>query len=168
MINFVVRGITVSAQPEIDPDEIDRILAEGATLPAVFYTDPTIAELEDELIFRPSWQIVGVEPELRNVGDYFTTEISGYGFAVPIVVLRDEEMQLRAFVNVCRHRAHFVVVGSGNRKIAPMHLPRLGLRAERLPAGRPALERGRPPALRAARPRTRSRSTPGRDTSSSR
>ena len=82
----------------------------------MFYTEPAIAELEDELIFRPSWQIVGIEPELRGVGDYFTTDISGYGFSVPIVVLRDEEMTLRAFVNVCRHRAHSVVVGCGTRK----------------------------------------------------
>jgi phenylpropionate dioxygenase-like ring-hydroxylating dioxygenase large terminal subunit len=51
---------------------------------------------------------------LRNVGDYFTTDIGGYGFAVPIVVLRDEEMALRAFVNLCRHRPHPVVVGGGN------------------------------------------------------
>jgi len=60
--------------------EIDGLLAEGVTLPAVFYTDPDIARLEDEFIFGPSRQIVGVEPELRNVGDYFTTEIGGFDF----------------------------------------------------------------------------------------
>jgi len=114
-INFTVRHMQSRAS-EIDPDEIDRLLAEGATLPAIFYTDPDIAGLEDELIFRPSWQIVGVEPELRNVGDYFTTEIGGFDFTVPIVVLRDEERRLRAFINVCRHRAHFVATGQGNRK----------------------------------------------------
>jgi phenylpropionate dioxygenase-like ring-hydroxylating dioxygenase large terminal subunit len=115
MINFTVPNSPRCAA-EIDPDEIDRLLAEGTTLPGIFYTDPDIAELEDELIFRPSWQIVGVEPELRNAGDYFTTEISGLKFTVPIVVLRDEELQLRAFINVCRHRAHFVATGQGNRK----------------------------------------------------
>lgn len=88
----------------------------GATLPAAFYTDPRIAQLEDDLIFRHAWQVVGIEPELRHVGDYVTTEITGTEFSVPIVVLRDEDMQLRAFVNVCRHRAHFVAVGQGNRK----------------------------------------------------
>lgn len=103
-------------QLEVDPDEMDRILADGATLPAVFYTDPGIAELEDELIFRPSWQIVGIEAELPRTGDYFTTEIAGTNFAVPIVVVRDEDRRLRAFINVCRHRAHFVATGEGNRK----------------------------------------------------
>ena len=116
MINFALRGVELGSQPKVDPDDMDRILAVGATLPAIFYTDPGIAEIEDELIFRPSWQVVGVEPELRNVGDYFTTEIVGTYFAVPIVVLRDEEMQLRAFINVCRHRAHFIAVGEGNHK----------------------------------------------------
>jgi phenylpropionate dioxygenase-like ring-hydroxylating dioxygenase large terminal subunit len=116
VINVALRDLGFRALPGLDPDEMDRNLAAGATLPSVFYTDPSIAALEDELIFRPSWQIVGIEPELRNVGDYFTTDISGYGFAVPIVVLRDEEMALRAFVNVCRHRAHAVAVGCGNRK----------------------------------------------------
>jgi choline monooxygenase len=60
---------------------MEAILGAGATLPSLFYTEPGIAELEDELVFRPSWQIVGIEPELRNVGDYFTTDIAGYGFA---------------------------------------------------------------------------------------
>lgn len=116
MINFAPRKVGLGSRAAVDPDEMDQILSEGATLPGVFYTDPGIAELEDELIFRPSWQIVGIEPELRNVGDYFTTEISGFGFTVPIVVLRDKDRQLRAFVNVCRHRAHIVVLGNGNRK----------------------------------------------------
>ena len=114
--NFTQRGSSLRPRGEVDPDEMDRILVAGATLPAIFYTDPAIAEIEDELICRPSWQIVGVEPELRKVGDDFTTEIVGTTFAVPIMVLRDEQMQLRALVNVCRHRAHTVAVGNGNAK----------------------------------------------------
>ncbi|MHB1930695.1 MAG: aromatic ring-hydroxylating oxygenase subunit alpha, partial [Acidimicrobiales bacterium] len=113
MSDLRVPSVGVRSAAEVDPDEVDRILSEGATLPGVFYTDQRIAQLEDELIFRPSWQIVGVEPELRKGGDYFTTEIGGYGFTVPIVVLRDHEMRLRAYINVCRHRAHFVAVGCG-------------------------------------------------------
>jgi len=100
----------------VDPEEMDRILGDGATLPAVFYIDPKIAQLEDELIWRRSWQVVGVEPELRKVGDYLTEHITGTNFKVPIVVVRDEDMQLRAFINVCRHRAHYVATGRGNRK----------------------------------------------------
>ncbi len=66
--------------PEIDADQVDRLLSEGATIPAVFYTDPAIAELEDEVVFRRSRQIVGVEPEVREPGDYLTSQTSGAGF----------------------------------------------------------------------------------------
>jgi phenylpropionate dioxygenase-like ring-hydroxylating dioxygenase large terminal subunit len=100
----------------VDPDEVDRLLAEGATLPAAFYTDPRVARLEDDLIWRRCWQIVGSEAELKRSGDFFTTFLSGTDFKLPVVVVRDEEMRLRAFVNVCRHRAHSVAVGQGNRK----------------------------------------------------
>ncbi len=101
---------------DVDASRIDSLLDDGATLPGIFYTDEGIAALEDELIWRPSWQIVGVEPEVRNAGDYLTSHISGTGFTVPIVVTRDRDLQLRAFVNVCRHRAHFVAVGCGHKR----------------------------------------------------
>jgi phenylpropionate dioxygenase-like ring-hydroxylating dioxygenase large terminal subunit len=100
----------------VDADEMDRILADGATLPAPFYTDERVARLEDKLVWRREWQMVGVEPEVRNAGDFFTTHISGFDFVVPIVVVRGKDSKLRAFINVCRHRAHFVAVGCGNRK----------------------------------------------------
>jgi len=98
------------------PEELDQLLADGATLPSVFYTSEELARLEDDLIWRRAWQPVGVEPELRKVGDYFTTHLSGTYFKVPVVVVRDQDLQLRAFINVCRHRAHYVATGSGNRK----------------------------------------------------
>ena len=72
------------------------------------------ALLEDELIFRPSWQIVGIEPELRYSGDYLTTVIAGTGFSVPVLILRDEELNLRAYVNVCRRQGHQLAAGGGN------------------------------------------------------
>jgi phenylpropionate dioxygenase-like ring-hydroxylating dioxygenase large terminal subunit len=99
-----------------DPSETEELLTAGATLPAAFYTSEEIARLEDELIWRRAWQPLGVEPELKRVGDYFTSQIGGAFFEVPIVVVRDESMGLRAFVNVCRHRAHAVAVGSGTRR----------------------------------------------------
>jgi phenylpropionate dioxygenase-like ring-hydroxylating dioxygenase large terminal subunit len=106
----------IAQELQVDPDEVDRILEQGATLPALFYIDPRIGRLEDELIWRRSWQIVAIEPELKKPGDFLTTHIAGIDFDVPIVIVRDEELQLRAYINVCRHRAHYVAVGSGNRK----------------------------------------------------
>jgi phenylpropionate dioxygenase-like ring-hydroxylating dioxygenase large terminal subunit len=106
----------IAHELSVDSEEVDRILEQGATLPAVFYVDARIAKLEDELIWRRSWQIVAVEPELKRPGDFLTTHLAGSDFDVPVVVVRDEQLQLRAYINVCRHRAHYVAVGSGNRK----------------------------------------------------
>jgi phenylpropionate dioxygenase-like ring-hydroxylating dioxygenase large terminal subunit len=97
----------------MEAQEVDRILDQGATLSAPFYTSEVIARVEDDRIWRREWQIVGVEPELRKVGDYLTTRIAGTFFDVPILVVRDRDRRLRAFANLCRHRPHPVLTGSG-------------------------------------------------------
>lgn len=93
--------------PDIDPDEVDRRLADGWSLPATLYHDPAVAELEDELIWRPSWQVIGILADFRNVGDYVSALVGKY----PVVVVRDKSGELRAFLNVCTHRGALVVAG---------------------------------------------------------
>lgn len=94
---------------ELPPFEPE--LARASTLPARVYTDPAIYERERERIFARTWQPVGRTEQLRAPGDYFTTELCGE----PIVVLRDKAQGLRAFYNVCRHRAGPVAAGCGRR-----------------------------------------------------
>ena len=48
--------------------DLDR----GLSLPASWYTDPTIAALEQVRIFRRTWQYVGRTDQVAAVGDYFT------------------------------------------------------------------------------------------------
>jgi phenylpropionate dioxygenase-like ring-hydroxylating dioxygenase large terminal subunit/AcrR family transcriptional regulator len=77
------------------------------TLPAWIYHNEEFHELEREHLLRPSWQIVCHTSELSTAGDYVTFEFFGHrGF-----VIRDEAGTLRAFHNVCAHRAHAVVSG---------------------------------------------------------
>jgi phenylpropionate dioxygenase-like ring-hydroxylating dioxygenase large terminal subunit len=76
------------------------------TLPYSWYVDPSVLERERELLFAPAWQYVGHLPES---GTYLTGRVAG----VPVVVVRDRDGVLRAFVNVCRHRGAEVVSGSG-------------------------------------------------------
>jgi phenylpropionate dioxygenase-like ring-hydroxylating dioxygenase large terminal subunit len=98
--------------PNIDPDEVDRRLADGWSLPATFYHNAAVAELEDELIWRPSWQVVGTLADFRNTGDYITALVGKY----PVVVVRAKDGALKAFLNVCRHRGALVVGGGdGNQ-----------------------------------------------------
>lgn len=95
--------------PPIDVDEIDQLLDEGYSLPAEFYTDERIAELEELHIWERSWKPAGIVHELKEAGDYITTNVG----TVPLVVVRGDDGELRAFVNVCRHRGHTVALGCG-------------------------------------------------------
>lgn len=88
-------------------EQIER----GFGLPAEWYTDPAIFELEQEKIFRGSWQFVGHATQVEKPGDFFTCKIAG----VPLLVTRDNDGTLRAFENVCRHRGSEIVQGAGNR-----------------------------------------------------
>lgn len=94
--------------PDLDVEEVDRLMDEGRTLPPQFYTDPAMAALEDRVIFRTAWQMACSEIEVAKPGDFVTLTIC----SVPLVVIRDGEDRIHAFVNVCRHRAGVVVEGA--------------------------------------------------------
>jgi choline monooxygenase len=80
-------------------------LEKASTIPAPWYRDSRIQELELAAVFGKSWQVAGRLDEVREKGAFFTTDIAGE----PIVVVRGEDAQLRAFYNVCRHHAAAVV-----------------------------------------------------------
>jgi choline monooxygenase len=71
------------------------------TIPHTWYFDPEIYDLETKAIFAATWQMVGRVEQVDQPGSYLTAEIAGE----PILVVRDEKGTLRAFYNVCRHRA---------------------------------------------------------------
>jgi len=81
------------------------------TLPWSWYTDPAVLQLERERIFRRSWQYVGRQDEVAEAGSFVATRVGD----IPVVLVRDEESTLRAFLNVCRHRGSLVCEGSGKR-----------------------------------------------------
>lgn len=87
-------------------------LASAETMPARWYTDPAILELEKHRIFWKTWQPVGRLDDVARPGDFFTCEVTGE----PLVVTRTLNGELRAFFNVCPHRAGVVAWGRGNRK----------------------------------------------------
>ncbi|HXG66439.1 MAG TPA: SRPBCC family protein [Blastocatellia bacterium] len=97
-----------------NPDyHFDERLAYAATLPARWYIDPQILEQEKEKIFARAWQLVGRAEQVAGPGDYFTAMICDE----PIIVARGADEKLRAFSNVCRHRAGPVAAGQGRRKV---------------------------------------------------
>lgn len=84
--------------PRFDPAlPLDR----AKTIPSDYYTSPGIAQAESLHVFGKSWQCVGRAEQVAEPGQFLTAEIAGE----PVLVIRDSEGQLRAFANVCRHRA---------------------------------------------------------------
>ena len=97
----------------LDSLHIDADIARAWTLAAPFYFDPTIAVLERERIFSRTWQVVGHRDQVAQMGDYFTTQLVGE----PLLIVRGSDLRLRAFYNVCRHRAGPPAEGCGSRKL---------------------------------------------------
>ena len=93
-------------------DSLIAALDRGESLPARWYTDPSITASEIERVFRKSWNYMGPVSELSHLGDYIT----GYVGEVPAVVIRNEA-GLAGFINVCRHRRHEVMKDRGNATV---------------------------------------------------
>jgi phenylpropionate dioxygenase-like ring-hydroxylating dioxygenase large terminal subunit len=110
------------------------------TLPWSWYSDPAVFEVERERIFRRSWQYVGRTDEVPEPRSFAATH-AGH---VPVVLVRDEEGTLRAFLNVCRHRGSLVCEGSGRRMTlqCPYHAWTYGLDGRLVAAPRADREGG--------------------------
>ena len=89
------------------------------SLEARYYTDPAIFEKEMKGLLARTWQFAGHVSQVRNAGDYFTFEIAGES----LFCIRGRDGELRTFYNVCQHRAHQMVEGSGSTRVVvcPYH-----------------------------------------------
>ena len=76
-------------------------LEEAYTIPAAWYLDERMEELEREHVFGGNWIAVGRVDQVAEPGQFFTLELAGE----PLVVVRGFDGELRAFYNVCRHHA---------------------------------------------------------------
>jgi choline monooxygenase len=80
-------------------------LEEASTIPAPWYVDPRVAQLERTAVFSKTWQMVGRVDQVERPGQFLTANVAGE----PIVVVRANDGALRGFYNVCRHHAAAVV-----------------------------------------------------------
>jgi choline monooxygenase len=76
-------------------------LERASTIPNTWYTSPEVAALERDVVFARTWQMVGPRERVASPGQYLTADVAGE----PVLVIRGEDGTLRAFFNVCRHRA---------------------------------------------------------------
>jgi phenylpropionate dioxygenase-like ring-hydroxylating dioxygenase large terminal subunit len=85
----------------VQPDRVHRSV----------YADPEIFELEMERVFGRAWLLLGHESQVRKPGDYFTTRMG----REPIIVVRGEDLSVKALINRCAHRGAMVCAeGRGN------------------------------------------------------
>ena len=93
--------------------------ARSLSLRAEAYTDLKWFAYEQSAIFAKHWIWVCHVEKVRAKGAYTTAMVAGR----PVAIVRDQTGQLRAFYNVCKHRAHELLQGDGEttRIMCPYH-----------------------------------------------
>jgi choline monooxygenase len=76
-------------------------LVRARALSAHHYFGEDMLALERRQVFGRSWQLVAHQEQLAEPGDHVVEDVAG----TPVLLLRGRDGALRAFVNVCRHRA---------------------------------------------------------------
>ena len=103
----------------IDAGKFHDVAEQSHTLPAAWYTDPGIFEREKEAIFYRGWWYAGALEDVVEPGSYLTATVVDQDIAV----VQGRDAVLRAFYNVCSHRAHRLLDGKGRRTVivCPYH-----------------------------------------------
>ncbi|MFK5688415.1 aromatic ring-hydroxylating dioxygenase subunit alpha [Ornithinimicrobium sp. LYQ92] len=92
--------MSIDTRPTEDLGSLLRERVPGMPLAGPFYTSPEIFEADLATIFGQHWFFAATEAEIPEPGDYVTITLG----TTSVIVLRDDDEQVRAFHNVCRHR----------------------------------------------------------------
>src|SRR5581483_8943037 len=87
------------------------------SLPFAWYSDGETLRRERARIFARSWQYAGRADQVAEPGSFLAADAGG----IPILVVRDRDGELRAFLNVCRHRGAVLTDGCGKRETIQCH-----------------------------------------------
>ena len=89
------------------------------SLDAQYYTDPRVFEGERAGLLARTWQFGCHLSDLPEVGSFTSFEIAGES----LFAIRGRDEQVRVFYNVCQHRAHQLVSGTGVTRVVvcPYH-----------------------------------------------
>jgi len=98
---------------------IDCDPARSYTLPGFYYYDADIFEREKRAIFQRTWQYIGHVSLLNEPGSYLVRDILDQS----VLLVRDREGTIKAWYNVCQHRAHRLLEGEGRLAAAAITCP---------------------------------------------
>jgi len=100
---------------------LTQFSADNFSLPSWAYSDPEFLALERERVFRPSWQVICHVSEIPDSGNYQCFDFIGE----MLFAIRGNDGVVRAFHNVCRHRAARLLDGPRGtctrRIVCPYH-----------------------------------------------
>ncbi|PQZ92314.1 (Fe-S)-binding protein [Arthrobacter sp. MYb227] len=96
------RTLALPAAPPLSAALADLVVARvpGLSLDAAFYTSPAVFDMDITHVFARHWIFVATDAQIPEPGDYLTIEVGAYS----VILLRDDETELSALHNVCRHR----------------------------------------------------------------
>ena len=92
---------------------------EGHGMPRAFYNTDALYAEEVARIWQGGWLFAGFTIEIPKPGDFITLTVDN----TPVLVMRDDAGEVRAFHNVCRHRGAKVAQGCGKARLfsCPYH-----------------------------------------------
>ena len=94
-------------------------LESATAMPPGVYTSEAFYALEQSRIFSKEWLCAGRADAIPEAGDYLTFTVGEQ----PIFIMRSDDLEIRAFANVCLHRMMRLLDGTGNCKriVCPYH-----------------------------------------------
>jgi choline monooxygenase len=119
-LSTIKQDMKSSLQEIIDSYNPGAPLEQAWTIPASWYTDERVYELELQTVFAHSRLLVGRVDQVCEPGQYVSSEIA----REPLVIVRGSDNLLRGFFNVCRHHAAAVMTeaeGKANQLRCPYH-----------------------------------------------
>ncbi|MFT5113279.1 MAG: phenylpropionate dioxygenase-like ring-hydroxylating dioxygenase large terminal subunit [Parasphingorhabdus sp.] len=111
-------NIPIMRKQDID-QQFSAAAEKSFTIPARYYHNEEIFQHEKEAVFYGSWWFVGHASQVAKSGQYMTASVQDQN----VFVIRSRKGDLNAFYNVCQHRGHALLNGSGRSQtiVCPYH-----------------------------------------------
>jgi phenylpropionate dioxygenase-like ring-hydroxylating dioxygenase large terminal subunit len=98
-------SVKIAQRPGEDSAAQEELVAGSHTLPSSWWFSQGIFELEKRAVFSKSWLYTAHTSTFKKTGDYYAYNFMGMQF----FLIKNKEGQIKAFHNICRHRAYPVV-----------------------------------------------------------